>query len=103
MTDIAQLHHDLVTRILDGHAQAPRELRRAAFDNTGLDEPARALIDKVADRSYAVTDQDVAAVRDSGLSEDQIFEIMVCAAVGAAGRQYDSARAALAEAIGDRR
>jgi hypothetical protein len=31
----------------------------------------------------------------SGLSEDQIFEIVVCAAVGQATRQYDTAFAAL--------
>jgi alkylhydroperoxidase/carboxymuconolactone decarboxylase family protein YurZ len=50
-----------------------------------------------------VTDEDAAAVRAAGLSEDQIFEIMVCGAVGAADRQYKSALAALAEATGGRR
>jgi hypothetical protein len=37
-------------------------------------------------------------VRTSGLSEDQIFEIVVCAAIGHAARQYDTALAALAAA-----
>jgi hypothetical protein len=99
MTDISQLHRELIARVLDGEAKAPREMRRAAFDNSGLDEPTRTLIEKIADRSYAVTDEDVAAV-GAGLSEDQIFELMVCAAVGAADRQYNSAMAALAEATG---
>ena len=103
MTDIAQLHRELVNRVLDTDAQAPRELRRAAFDNAGLDEPVRTLIEKVAKRSYQVTDEDAAAVRAAGLNEDQIFEIMVCGAVGAADRQYKSALAALAEATGGRR
>ena len=40
-----------------------------------------------------MTDEDVAAARAAGFSEDQIFELMVCAAVGAADRQYDSAMA----------
>ena len=80
MTDIAQLHRELVNRVLDSDAQAPRELRRAAFDNAGLDEPVRTLIEKVAQRSYQVTDEDAAAVHAAGLSEDQIFEIMVCGA-----------------------
>jgi alkylhydroperoxidase family enzyme len=53
------------------------------------------LIDKVAKRAYTVTDEDIAAARASGLSEDQIFEIVVCAAVGQATRQYDAALAAL--------
>jgi hypothetical protein len=31
----------------------------------------------------------------SGLSEDQVFEIVVCSAIGQATRQYDGALAAL--------
>ena len=100
MTDISQLHRELVDRVLDSDAKAPREIRRAAFDNTGLDVPTSTLVEKVANRSYAVTDEDVAVARAAGFSEDQIFELMVCAAVGAATRQYDSAMAALAEATG---
>lgn len=98
MTEVSQLHRELVARVLDSEAQAPREMRRAAFDNAGLDETARTLVAKVADRSYAVTDEDVAAVRASGLHEDQIFELMVCAAVGAADRQHKAALDALAAA-----
>jgi hypothetical protein len=102
MTDITQLHRALVTRVLDSDAEAPPELRRAAFDNAGLDEPIRTLIEKVAHRAYAVTDEDVAAVRAAGFSEDQIFEIVVCAAIGQADRQYNNARAALAGTTGER-
>ena len=103
MTDISQLHRELVTRVLDNKAEAPSELRRAAYDNAGLDEPMRTLIGKVANHAYRVTDEDVAAVRAAGLSEDQIFELMVCAAIGAADRQYSSGLAALAGAAGGRR
>lgn len=42
-----------------------------------------------------MTDEDIAAARAPGLSEDQIFEIVVCAAIGQAMRQYDTALAAL--------
>ena len=42
------------------------------------------LIEKVANRAHRVTDEDVAALRATGLSEDQIFEIVICAAVGQA-------------------
>jgi alkylhydroperoxidase/carboxymuconolactone decarboxylase family protein YurZ len=41
-------------------------------------------------------------VKESGLSEDEVFELVVCAAVGQAARQYESALAALAEAGADR-
>jgi alkylhydroperoxidase family enzyme len=98
MVEITQLHRDLVTRVLEGDGKATAELRRAAFENAGLNEPIRTLIEKVANHAYRVADEDVAAVRAAGLSEDQIFEIVICAAVGQASRQYTSALASLASA-----
>lgn len=103
MTDIAQLHRELVTRVLDSEASAPPGLRRSAFDNFGLDGPVQTLVSKVVARSYGVTDEDVATVLAEGLSEDQVFEVVVCAAVGAADRQYTGAMAALDEVTGGRR
>jgi hypothetical protein len=101
VAEIAQLHRELVARVLEGDGKAAPELRRAAFENAGLSEPIRALIDKVAHHAYRVTDEDVAAVRAAGLSEDQIFEIVICAAIGQASRQYNSALATLAGATGE--
>jgi hypothetical protein len=98
MTDTTQLHRALIARVLDGDGKAPAELRRAAFDNAGLDEPIRTLIEKVTYHARRVTDEDIAAVRAAGLSEDQVFEIVVCAAIGQASRQYKNAVAALASA-----
>jgi len=98
MTDITQLHRALVARVLDSDGTSSPELRRAAFDNAGLSEPIRTLIEKVAYRAYSVTDEDIAAVRAAGLTEDQIFEIVVCAAIGQASREYKNAFVALASA-----
>jgi hypothetical protein len=95
MTDITQARKVLVARILDGNGTASPVQRRAAFDNAGLAGPLRTLIDKVARYAYKVTDADITAALTSGLSEDEIFELVVCAAIGQATRQYDSARAAL--------
>jgi alkylhydroperoxidase family enzyme len=100
MTDIRRLHRELVTRVLESDASAPSQLRRAAFDDAGLDEPVATLIDKVAHHAGRVTDEDVAAVLAAGLTEDQIFEIVVCAAIGQADREYTAALAALAAATG---
>ena len=47
MTDTTELHRALITRVLDGDGKAPTELRRAAFDNAGLNEPIRTLVEKV--------------------------------------------------------
>jgi alkylhydroperoxidase family enzyme len=98
MSDILQARKALVARILEGDGRSSHALRRAAFDNAGLAEPLSTLIDKVAKHAYKVTDEDIAAVTASGFSEDQIFELVVCAAIGQATRQYDTARAALVEA-----
>jgi hypothetical protein len=99
MTNIGQQRKALIERILDGAGTAMKSERRATFENIGLVEPVKALIQKVATQATAVTDRDIAAVRESDLTEDQIFEIVICAAVGQSTRQYDSARAALDSAI----
>ena len=82
----------VIARILDGEGKASREARRAAFE-----APAGPLLPKVAANAYKVTDEDVAAAK-AGASEDEVFETVVCAAIGQAKRQYDAALAALAEA-----
>ena len=91
----------LVTRVLEGGGTAPADQRRAAFENGEFAEPLRTLVDRVALHPTYVTDADVAAVKASGLDEDQVFELVVCAAVGQATRQYEAALAALAAATGD--
>jgi len=95
MSDITQARKAVVARILEGDGRASHAQRRAAFDNAGLAPPLNTLIDKVAKRAYTVTDEDIAAARASGLTEDQIFEIVVCAAIGQASRQYATALTAL--------
>jgi alkylhydroperoxidase family enzyme len=95
MSDIKQARKALITRILEGAGKASHTQRRAAFDNAGHTDPLRTLIHKVAWHASKITDEDIAAARTSGLSEDQIFEIVICAAIGQATRQYDTALAAL--------
>jgi alkylhydroperoxidase family enzyme len=95
MSDIKHARTALVARILEGEGQASATQRRAAFNNAGPAAPVTTLIHKVAKCSHKVTDEDIAAAKASGLSEDQIFELVVCAAVGQAARQYDIALTAL--------
>lgn len=95
MSNIMEAREALVARILEGPGHASRTQRRAAFYNTGLEPPLRKLIEKVAKHPHEVTDEDIAAVREFGLSEDQIFEVVVCGAAGQAIRQHDDALAAL--------
>ena len=85
-------------RILRGPGMAAPELRANAFERSGLPEPLAALVDKVAKRSFQVTDADFAATLRAGFSEDQLFELMICAAVGESTRLYQAGLAALANA-----
>ena len=87
MSDIKKARKALTRRILEGEGKASPSERRAAFNNNGLAEPLSTLVDKVAMHTYRVTDEDFTAARQSGLSEDQVFEIVVCGAIGEATRQ----------------
>ena len=100
MSDIRRTQKALVKRILEGDGKASPSVRRAAFNNNGVAEPLGTLVDKVAKHAYRVTDEDITAAKVSGLTEDQVFEIVVCAAVGQATRQYETAFAALKDATG---
>lgn len=100
MSNIIGARQALIARILEGTGFASRDQRRAAFKNAALDEPLSSLIAKVAQRPHEVADGDIAAARAAGFSEDQIFELVVCGAVGQATRQQDTALAALRDAAG---
>jgi alkylhydroperoxidase/carboxymuconolactone decarboxylase family protein YurZ len=91
-------HRALVDRVLTGEGRAAAEQRARAFSNDGLSPPLDALISKVATRPAEVTEADIAAAKASGCSEDQIFELVICAAVGQSARLYEAGLAALAEA-----
>ena len=90
MSEAAErLRKQVVERALHGPAETGGNARRAAYDGTG------ALAEKVAANAWKVTDEDIAAAKAAGLSEDAIFELVVCAALGQSTRQLDAALAAL--------
>lgn len=95
MANIRQQREKLIKRILKGTGKVPSAERLAAYENRGPAGAAAPLIDKVAKNAWKVTDADIDAARTAGLSEDQIFEIVICAAVGQASLQYDAALTAL--------
>ena len=91
---VERLRKQVVERALHGPGKASGDARRAAYDN----RDAGPLVAKVAANAWKVTDEDIAAAKQAGLSEDEIFELVVCAALGQSTRQLDAALAALAEA-----
>jgi hypothetical protein len=98
MLDKRALREAVTRSVLDGPATTSSETRKAAAANAGLDGARKAFVDKVTRTAYKVTDADVAAVKAAGASEDEIFELAVCASIGEAGRQLDAALAALEQA-----
>jgi alkylhydroperoxidase/carboxymuconolactone decarboxylase family protein YurZ len=95
-------HLALVDRILHGAGHATAEERADAFaGGDTLPAPLRTLIGKVTTTPVQVTDADVDAAKAAGISEDELFELIVCAAVGHASRLYTAGLTALAEVTRD--
>ena len=84
----------LVDRILRGPGESTAEQRVEAFEDAGVDP----LLGRVATSPTEVTDADFDKARSAGFSEDQLFELVIAAAVGQSTRMYDAALAALDEA-----
>jgi len=100
---VTRFRQRVVDRAVNGDGVSSTSARRAAFDNRDVEPRARMLVDKVARHAWTVTAQDVDAPRAAGVSEDEIFELVVCAALGQATRQLDAALAALDAATGQSR
>ena len=82
--------------VLDAPAISDPALRTAAATGGSLPEPWQSHVATVRDASYRVNDADIDRLIAVGHSEDEIFEITVAAAVGAALRSFDAGRRALA-------
>src|SRR4051812_24529180 len=82
----SELVHRVKRAVLDSPATTAPALRHAIAFGPGTQVPdaLRTYVQKVALHAYRVTDEDVAAVKQAGYSEDQIFEITAAAALGAA-------------------
>jgi alkylhydroperoxidase family enzyme len=83
---VTLLRNAAIRRAVHGPGKSSADARRAAFANANVHAASK------------ITDDDIAAARTAGLSEDEIFEITVCAAYGQALRQLEAGLAALAGA-----
>jgi alkylhydroperoxidase family enzyme len=80
--------------VLYGPGDLDPALRRVACA-AGEIPGAMGAVEKVVQRAHEVTDEDVAGLRQSGWSEDEIFEITVSAALGAGLVRLEARLAAL--------
>jgi hypothetical protein len=93
-----ELRQALEASVLDAEAHTPAALRRAVAGRGGeVPEALRALVAKIHDHAYRVTDEDVAALA-THFAEDELFEIIVAASVGGAFHRLDRALALLSDA-----
>jgi alkylhydroperoxidase family enzyme len=74
----------------------PIDELRAALARTPAAPPQMGpYLAKVHDRAYAVTDEDVEALKSAGISEDEIFEQTVAVAIAEGLRRLDAAEGVL--------
>lgn len=93
-----ELMDALSRAVFEGPGQTEPAIRRAARTRTEVPPALAAYVDKVARWAYKVTDEDIAALRAAGYSEDQIFEVTVATAVGAGLDRLDAALRAMGAA-----
>jgi hypothetical protein len=83
--------------VLDGAGETDPSIRRAAAEGRGVPDDLRDLVDKIHRHAYQVTDDDIASLQDK-YSDDQLFEIVVSAALGASRRRLLAGLDALRDA-----
>ena len=94
-TSVVDALDKLSDEVVDGPGRLDRSVRGAAFAGEGVPEVAAAYVEKVREHAYKVVDDDVAALKKAGWSDDQIFEVTVSAALGAALERRQKAMKAM--------
>lgn len=93
----AELRDRVFRTVFEGPGHSDPALRRAAAEGTSVPADLETLVDKIHRHAYKVTDEDLARLRTT-YSDDQMFEIVVSAALGASRKQLFAGLAALDEA-----
>ena len=92
----ASFRHATAAALLKGSGATPLELRQTIASG-GAPPDLLPLVQKIRSRAYSVTNQDLDALRNR-YTEDQLFEIVVAAALGVATDQIAAAHRALEDA-----
>ncbi|RSN39160.1 hypothetical protein DMC64_39185 [Amycolatopsis sp. WAC 04197] len=89
-TDHGDVARNLRHAVLESPAATDKSIRTAALTGERLPGPLHSYAANVRDASHRITDADVQQLKAAGYSEDEIFEVTVAAAVGAALRGFDA-------------
>jgi alkylhydroperoxidase family enzyme len=97
--DARSLLEAMSRTVFDGPGHAPAAQRRAVGGRGGeVPRALTGLVEKIRKSAYKVTDEDVAAARAAGFSEEQLFELTIATALGTA---LDRRQLALEAAFGE--
>lgn len=90
----------LQTAILAGDkvAVTPADVRRGAAERGDVPERFAAYVDTIHDHAYRISDRTLTDLRTAGASEDEVFEVTVSAAFGAARERLEVGLAAVRDA-----
>ena len=83
--------------VLEGAGESDSAIRRAAAKGTDVPADLETLVDKIHHHPYRVTDEDVATLQ-AKYDDDQLFEIIVSASLGAAHQRLVAGLQALEDA-----
>jgi len=93
----ASLRDRVLEIVLEGPGESLPAIRQAAAAGTGVPADLQALVDKIHRHAYKVTDDDIASAQAKH-GDDQMFEIVVSAALGASRQRLLAGLEALEEA-----
>ena len=93
----ATLRDRVLETVLEGPGETYPVLRNSAANGTGVPADLRTLVEKIHRHAYKVTDEDMAAAQ-AKYGDDQMFEIVVSAALGASRNRLLAGLKALNEA-----
>lgn len=100
MDDHAKALARLEELLRSGPGELAPAVRTAAIDADPLPDPlAQRYLETLRQHAYKLTDQDLAELARAGWTDDQVFELTITAAFGAAKRRLDAGLAALSEAV----
>jgi alkylhydroperoxidase family enzyme len=93
----ATLRNQVLEIVLQSAGESDPAIRRAAAEGKGVPADLQTLVDKIHRHAYKVTDDDIARAQ-AKYGDDQMFEIVVSAALGASRQRLMAGLKALEEA-----
>lgn len=93
----AELRDRAFRTVYGGPGHSDSAVRHAAAAGAGTPADLHTLVDKIHHHAYKVTDADFAPLR-TAYTDDQLFEIIVSAAIGASEKRLFAGLAALDKA-----